>query len=447
MRLVRPACIAALASIVLVPPVVAWSRPITTLAGGGDKAPQGGSETAGRSARLGHPTGMDRYPASAGGGFVYADTETNQILRVSPRGEIRVLVGNGALNPTKSGPAAWEPRFEGMPGLSVPLQTPHDVATLPDGSLLIADTAASRILRWDRTRDAVTTVAGDGLQCYGPGNLLPRCGTELPAMNARISWPASVSAAPDGAFVVTTGPGSTNAFVGTDGKLHAMLEAGPSDVLLVRDGVVRRLMGTGWRGYTVVDGRASGLRTQLESPSDAAIGPDGRLYVADAGNCRILSTALDRAGSVGPVRLVAGRGPANCLHAPRAGAGHAEVRQDERRFYGPLRGDVGDGRLATRARFKNLGYVSFSGRGHHAVLYVADFENCRIRRLSLTRAARVTTVAGNGRCAAVGDLPSRTPATGTALFWPNQALPVDAGRARGLVVADTVNRRLRLIRR
>ena len=82
--------------------------------------------------RLNGPRGVS---PTADGGFLIADTGNNRIRRVSPTGVITTVAGSAKAGFGGDGDAAT--------GAS--LNAPRDVAALPDGSFLIADTGNNRI--------------------------------------------------------------------------------------------------------------------------------------------------------------------------------------------------------------------------------------------------------------------------------------------------------------
>lgn len=145
---------------------------ITTVAGNGVRGYSGDGGPATQAA-LSLPFDVDPVP---GGGFVVA--EGHRIRRVDAAGRITTIAGG------------LEPGFTGDngPARQALLFSPHAVAALPDGGVLIADTGNNRVRRvWpDGT---ITTVAGTGAGGYsGDG------GT---AAAATLDQPKDVLALPD----------------------------------------------------------------------------------------------------------------------------------------------------------------------------------------------------------------------------------------------------------
>jgi len=170
------------------------------------------------------------------------------------------------------------------------------------------------------------------------------------------------------------------------------------------------VVGTGDAGFAGDGG--SPLSAQIQMPSGSnpppggalAFDSEGRLYISDALNHRIrrVDFQLDL------IETIAGNG---------------------------LAGFSGDGGPAIEASFNNPRDIIF---GPDNRLYVADEFNHRVRAIDLTTGT-ITTVAGNGIAAFVGD---GGPATVSSLNRP-AGLEVDA--ESHLYVADTYNHRIRRI--
>jgi sugar lactone lactonase YvrE len=145
---------------------------------------------------------------------------------------------------------------------------------------------------------------------------------------------------------------------------------------------------------------ALGLRharviARLKRPGALAIGPDGRLYVADDDLNEILQLLPG-----GRFAVIAGNGKA---------------------------GYSGDGGPAVRASLNDPGGMAFSRSG---ALYFADTGNNRIREVSVSGV--ITTVAGSGRPG--GWVPGGTPALSASLQSPADVV---IGPHQALYIADT----------
>ena len=113
-------------------------------------------------------------------------------------------------------------------------------------------------------------------------------------------------------------------------------------------------------------------------PVRVAIASDGAVYIADSGNNRVRKVALD-----GTISTIAGTGPGigNILLPPSF----------------QTCAFSGDGGLATSANLCDPAQLAFDRAGS---LYVADFGNARVRRISPE--GIIATVAGSGQPAPVG---------------------------------------------
>ncbi|HUS32999.1 MAG TPA: hypothetical protein VMZ53_31065 [Kofleriaceae bacterium] len=168
------------------------------------------------------------------------------------------------------------------------------------------------------------------------------------------------------------------------------------------DGSVETLAGTGAAGY-VGDGGAA-TSAQLAAPSGIAVDGIGRVYVADTGNHVVRLIDLD-----GTITTVAG-----------VGVGGYDI-QDE-------------GRPAILAMLKAPHGLAVDGLGR---LYIADTENQRVRRVDID--GRINTVAGNGVPGYSGDA---GPAVDASLQTPF-AVAIDTQDR--MLVADTENNAVRRV--
>ena len=193
------------------------------------------------------------------------------------------------------------------------------------------------------------------------------------------------------------------------------------------NGSLTTIAGTEAPGYSG-DGGPANLAT-LNSPGGLAFGPDGGLYIADAGNNAIRRIAPD-----GTTMTVAGNGQSCPSNLPCGDDGPASAAQFSRpsdiavapdgslyiadtllnrirrispdgiitRFAGVrggVSGNQGDGDLATNTRFNAPAAVAIGANG---AVYITETTGVfRIRRVGLD--GRVITVAGTGQSGASGD--------------------------------------------
>jgi len=196
-----------------------------------------------------------------------------------------------------------------------------------------------------------------------------------PADSARFGWP-------DGVAVDTAG----NVYVG-DRDNHRIRKITPQ-------GVVTTLAGAGTPGYADGPGGAA----QFKGPLGVAVDAAGNVYVADFENHRIRKVTPQ-----GLVTTLAGSGEAGFADGP-----------------------------AASARFNRPKGVAVDAAGN---VYVADFENHRIRKI--TPVGAVTTLAGSGEAGFIDG-----PAASARLLHPN-GIAVDA--AGNIYVAVESNHRIRKI--
>ncbi len=182
-------------------------------------------------------------------GIVYiSDTRNNLIRKVGTDGKISTFVGTGA-------------------GMSNPQGLAFDSA----GNLYVSDSHNHRVLKVTPAAE-VTVVAGTGLPGFsGDGGL---------ATEARLQYPMGIAVDASGnLFIVDS----------VNGRIRVVLE----------NGRIATVAGNGSFGGNGDGGPA--LRAQLGFPHGIALGPQGRVYVADTQNNRI--RALTRVPQPGPSGL------------------------------------------------------------------------------------------------------------------------------------------------
>jgi sugar lactone lactonase YvrE len=255
---------------------------------------------------------------------------------------------------------------------ALPIGSPSGVVGREDGGFLFGDLIRRRIgavtpdgnLSWPVGRGACGTPGPDGTD---PRSLC-------------LVLPLGLALAGDGTLLIADFGG------------HRVYRFDPAadDVEVV--------LGTGAQGLAA-DG-AVAVQAPTYRPAAVAVGPDGAIYVAEAGNNRVV-----RVGGDGLVAAFAGRGTI---------------------------GDAGDGGPAVDAALRAPAGLAWSGD----TLFVADAGNHRIRRV-----VRDTILAFAG-LGAVGFAGDRGPAA-SALFRDPGMLAVDGTL---LFVADRGNFRVRIIR-
>ncbi len=324
-------------------------------------------------------------------------------------------------------------------------QFPQGVATAPDGTLYIADTANRRVRRI--VSGIVTTVVGTGALCSPTTN---PCGDGGLATAAQLHSPESVAFGPDGSLYIAdpgakkirrvapngtistvagTGAGcvSTTAACGDGGPATAAtlgfdpngpqhLAVTPDGTLYITDGAIRRVRRIGTDGIiTTVAGSGvapSGgcsndgvvaLAACLGFPWGIAAAPDGSIYFSDSQLNQIF-----RLGVSGLLARVAGS------------AG--------------VCGSSGDGGPASGALLCTPLAVAQTKDGS---LYVADLGNSRIRKIG--NDGVITTIAGNGTAGFSGD---SGPAAAGQIRNP---IGVGVGVDGAIYIADGNNHRIRKV--
>jgi len=379
---------------------------ITTVAGGGIEGYSSNGSTA-TNARLGFP--IDVAMDIAGNMFI-ADFDTHRINKVSAKGIISTVAGNGSYGFTGDGGIAT----------NASLCSPSSVAVDAAGNLYIADCWNHRI-RKVSTKGIITTVAGNDHYGYsGDGGM---------ATNASLSFPCRVTVNSSGNLFIAEGNRirkvNTNGIISTvagngskdysgDGDLAtaaglhsptavAVDAAGnlfiaDRDINRIRkvgiDGVINTVAGNSNFCYSGDGGKAT--NASLTQPSGVAVDAIGNLFIADTLNNRIRKVETN-----GIITTVAG-------------------------------GCVGDGGAATNASLYSPLSVVVDNAGD---LFIADVHNRRIRKVDST--GIITTVAGNGSLGYSGDGGA---ATNASFFEPCSIATDTAGN---LFVADSLCNRIR----
>ena len=220
---------------------------ITTVAGTGEQGFSGDGGPA-TQASLNNPLGL----VVDGQGNLYMwDAGNLRIRMVDTDGIITTVAGTGERG---SGP-------DGAPAIEASLGNPNfhpqGLAFDPAGRLHITDLGNSRIWMID-PEGRLRAVAGSEESAYS--------GDGGPATEAGLNLPLDIALGPDGSLYIAT---------------HTHLSEGHRVRRVDRNGIITTIAGIGTNGYSGDGGPA----TEAELiPAAVAIGPDGNLYIADAGN-------------------------------------------------------------------------------------------------------------------------------------------------------------------
>ncbi|MCB9642807.1 MAG: hypothetical protein H6728_06985 [Myxococcales bacterium] len=345
---------------------------------------------------------------SDGSGNLYlADTANNVIRKIDPQGNVTTFAGTGV------------PSLKDGSVLQSSFNQPEDLAFDTSGNLYIADTGNHAIRKID-PQGKVSTIAGNGTSGYQDGA----------SGQALFFAPRGIAVADDGSVYVadtgnhvirkidTQGVGTiagdgTSGFKDDTGKAAQFYE--PTDIIFNRSGdlfvadsqnhrirkidaqgVVSTYAGSGTADF--LDGTSQQAR--FKAPRGLLFDGGGNLYVADAFNHRVRK--IDNSGNVTTI----------------AGTGDAGFKDD----------------TALNAQLYRPSGLSLNAQGE---LLIIDTENKRIRKLGLNTGT-VTTLTGDDPRGYV-DGP-----VGTAKFNRVSAMTSDPTTGI-IYVADTENHRIRKV--
>ena len=454
---------------------------ITTVAGSASELP--GFSGNGGPATSAVMNGPGSVAVDAQGDLFIVDGGNQRVRRVdAATGIITTVAGSGV--PNAAGQVAGGFSGNGGPATSARLAEPWGVALDAHGNLFIADTGNFRIRRVDAASGIITTVAGNGSSAFsgdgGPatsaglvepfgvvvdaqGNLFVGNVTRVRRVDAATQTITTVAG--DGNFVFSGNGGpATSASIFSIG-----VAVDTQDDVFIADkgsGRIRRVDGTSGIIDTVVGGGNGGdggaaTSAVLIYPTGAAADSSGNLFIADQFNFRVrradAATGIITTLAGNGVQGISGdSGPAASasLYAPNAVAVDTQgnVFIADVSYSVIRRVDVATGIITTVA---GNGTPGFSGDGGpatsasmfapygvavdaHENLFIADFENQRVRRVDGV-SGTITTVAGNGQSGFSGN---GGPATSAQLFQPD-GVAVDAHG--NLFIADGNNFRIRRV--
>jgi uncharacterized protein (TIGR03437 family) len=365
-----------------------------------------GDASAATASSLNHPE--DVFVDSTGNLYI-ADTLNAAIRKIGKDGIITTVAGNGSIG------------FSGDGGLatSAGLIEPFAVAVDSSGNFYFAEPPDGRIRKVD-THNIITTIAGNGTLGFG--------GDGGPGIGAQLYLPSGVAVDSSG-----------NVYIADSLNNRLRKLAG---------GTISTVAGNGAVSYSGDAGAAT--KAQVSSPQGVAVDPAGNLYIADTAN-----NAVRRVATNGTITTLLGNGTAGAgnsqLNGPQgvaldtAGNAYVADTQNARvlKISGGSAGVIagtgtpgfgGDGGAATSAQLNTPIGVAVDPSGN---LYIADFGNNRVRRV--TPGGTISTVAGNGNQGYSGD---GGLATAAQLNGPS-AVALDT--ANNLYIADLQNNRVRVV--
>lgn len=260
---------------------------------------------------------------------------------------------------------------ESVAAAEAELSLPGDVDVGPNGVLYIADTGHHRIWK----------VGADGLVAPFAGNgLLGSSGDDGPAVNATFNMPCGVAVDDSGAVYIS------------DTFNHRIRKVN-------LDGTIVTVAGTGESTFGGDNGAA--VLAHLNLPLGIDVDTSGNIYFADANNHRIRKINI----SDGKISTIAGNG--------QVGFG-------------------GEGAAATSALLNFPTGVAVDLTG---IVYIADLENERIRRVFTD--GKISTVVGTGVAGFSGDDGQATAAR------LNQPYLLRTDASGNVFIADSINHRVR----
>jgi uncharacterized protein (TIGR03437 family) len=291
------------------------------------------------------------------------------------------LSTNGSLTPFAGNSRVG---YSGDGGLatSAQLNQPRGIALDAGGNIYIAD-SLNNVVRKVDSKGIISTVAGNGLPGYsGDGG----SATGVDRINGgMLTHPYGLAVDKQGNLYIADNGNHAVRRVTTDGNINTF--AG------------NQTFNFGYSG----DGAAANLG-QLYFPTDVAVDSGGNVYIADYGNFVIRQVTTD-----GNIHTFAGNN-ANTF--------------------------AGDGGAPTSASlFQPFGVAVDSSSN----VYVSEYGDSRIRKITAGSGSKITTIAGNGTFGFGGDGSSGTSAQ---LNYPH-GLCVDGGG--NVYVADWGNNRIRKI--
>ncbi len=328
---------------------------ISTVAGTGTAGFSGDGGPA-TSAQLNNPRGV---AVDAAGNIYIGDTSNFRVRKVMPSGIISTIAGTGIQ--TSSG--------DGGPAVNANLSFPEGLALDSAGDLYIADYARETI-RKINALGIISTVAGNGLNNFG--------GDGGPATSAALAEPQSVSVDPAGNLYIA------------DFQNHRVRVVNPAGTI------------TTFAGQILLGNNGPATRALLAQPYHVAFDGSGDMYIADIAN-----NMIRKVSAAGIITTYAGTG---------------------------ARGFSGDGGPATSALLSQPEGVAVDASGN---VYYSDTPNNRVRKI--TPGGIISTIAGTGACTFSGD---GGPASSAALCAP-RGLAVNSGG--NLYIADYNNSRVRRV--
>lgn len=331
--------------------------------------------------------------------------ESRRVFRLTPSGQLSLYAGQPD--------AAALP--EDVPASNAALSGPMHVSLDAAGNLYVTEEAGRRVRRI--TPGGFIRTVANGQSFTDPVSAV--MDTRGVLRVADYAGNRIFSVAPDAKVTVAAGDG-TAGFRGDNALATGARLNRPREMVLDRagnlifadslnhrirrigvNGVITTIAGTGTRGFSG-DGRLA-TQAQLNTPRGVFLDPAGVLYIADSGNHRIRRIAAnglittvagngsaDDAGDGAPALQAALNSPSSVSMDPAGALLIADTFNHKIRRVTPdgiietiagdgTPGNDGDGETSLAARFRFPTSIAVDTAG---VIYIADHENQRIRRLT-----------------------------------------------------------------
>lgn len=304
-----------------------FGQTITTIAGNGT----GGYNSDGIAATSSELYGPQGLALDASGNIYIADLANNRIRKIDvTTGLISTIAGTGT--------AAYN--GDGILATTAEISQPSALTFDQSGDLYFTDRANNRIRKITMSTGIISTIAGTGANGYN--------GDGIAATAAELSYPNDVS------FDV-----AGNLFI-ADWTNHRVRRVDKTS------GIITTVVGTGTGGYNG-DGIAA-TAAQINAPCGIIFDTTGNMYVTEYGGYRVRKISA----ATGLISTIAG-----------TGAG----------------GYNGDGIAATAATLYGPAYIRFDNAGN---MFIGDAINQRVREISATTGL-ISTIAGTGTAGYNGD--------------------------------------------
>jgi len=371
---------------------------ITTVAGSGTWGSGGDGGPATRAEML-TPSGV---AVDRSGSLYIADLMERRVRRVNASGTISTVAGVGP--PTRNG--------DGGDARDAWLLFPTAVAADADGNLYIADADDNRVRRMDAS-GTITTLAGTGQYGFrgdggqarqatlaAPSDVLPDGTGGLlvggPYYVRRVASSGIINRVAGSGARGSSGDGGPATLARLGASIRVAIDAQGNTYVsdgsnhrirkVTASGMIFAFAGTGTAGLAGDGGPAADA--QLNGPAGLAVGPEGEVYIADAGNGRIRK--VDAGGTITTVASGAPLDTPTGLALDAAGnlyiadTGTHQIHRmtpdgTVSTIAGvPEGGFSGDGGPAHEARFCVPSSVAVDPAGN---IFVADQCNYRVRKL------------------------------------------------------------------